>query len=167
MVLECVNIVVTFAAGTECSYPEVFWGTTAKIAGSRSRIDAYEGLRGKCQNLVRVKKQTIRQMSTAPVTNPLISGEAKQGYDLDFRVYQDLKIAFHRELLKHVDLQKVATQPDDHTRREVHSVIQELASHLKTPLSNPENERLALAGRLCQRSRCCCRWRVSTTAPAV
>jgi pilus assembly protein CpaF len=82
-------------------------------------------------------------MSTAPVPIPLISREAKKRSGLDFRVYQDLKIGIHRELLNHVDVKKVATQDDDHTRRQVYAVIQELASNLKTPLSVPEKERLS------------------------
>ena len=44
----------------------------------------------------------------------------------------------------HVDLEKVATQPDDQTRRQVYAVIQELASNLRTPVSAPEKERLSL-----------------------
>ncbi|MGA7632447.1 MAG: CpaF family protein [Terriglobales bacterium] len=83
-------------------------------------------------------------MSAAPVTNPLISGEAKKRRGLDFRVYQNLKIGIHRELLNHINLEKVATQRDDHTRRQVYAVIQELASHLKTPLSTAEKERFSL-----------------------
>jgi pilus assembly protein CpaF len=43
-----------------------------------------------------------------------------------------------------VDLEKVATQRDDRTRRQVFAVIQELVSNLKTPLSGPEKERLSL-----------------------
>jgi pilus assembly protein CpaF len=41
-------------------------------------------------------------------------------------------------------LEKVATQPDDQTRRQVYAVIQELASNLRTPVSAPEKERLSL-----------------------
>jgi pilus assembly protein CpaF len=63
---------------------------------------------------------------------------------LDFRVYQDLKTGIHRDLLNKVDLEKVATQRDDRTRRQVFAVIQELVSNLKTPLSGPEKERLSL-----------------------
>lgn len=83
-------------------------------------------------------------MSTMPVTNPLISGEGKKRCGLDFRVYQDLKIGIHRELLNHVDPEKLATQRDDQTRRQVYEVIQTLASNLKTPLSVPEKERFSL-----------------------
>ncbi len=95
-------------------------------------------------------------MSTPPVTNPSISGQAKKRGGLDFRVYQNLKIGIHRELLNHIDLEKVATQRDDHTRRQVYAVIQELVSNLKTPLppgapeltppelTPPEKERFSL-----------------------
>jgi len=83
-------------------------------------------------------------MSTPPVTNPLMLGEGKKTVGLGFRVYQSLKIGIHRELLNHVDLEKVATQPDDQTRRQVYAVIQELASNLRTPVSAPEKEQLSL-----------------------
>jgi pilus assembly protein CpaF len=60
-----------------------------------------------------------------------------------------LKIAIHRELLDRVDLEKVATQRDDQTRRQVYAVIQELLSNLKTPpgaaeITPLEKERLAV-----------------------
>src|SRR5436309_7845781 len=76
--------------------------------------------------------------------NPVIPGEAKKRGGLDFRVYQDLKTGIHRDLLNKVDLEKVATQRDDRTRRQVFAVIQELVANLKTPLSGPEKERLSL-----------------------
>src|ERR1700757_3034331 len=82
-------------------------------------------------------------MSQAPI-NPLISGETKKRGGLDFRVYQDLKSGIHRDLINKIDLEKVATQRDDRTRRQVFAVIQELVSNLKTPLSGPEKERLSL-----------------------
>src|ERR1035437_9866478 len=85
------------------------------------------------------------QTTTRPVSiNPLISGETKKRGGLDFRVYRDLKTGIHRDLLNQVDLEKVATQRDDRTRRQVFAVIQELVSDLKTPLSAPEKERLSL-----------------------
>jgi pilus assembly protein CpaF len=84
------------------------------------------------------------QMSAAPVTNPLLAGGTKKRSDLEFRVYQNLKIGIHRELLKHIDLEKMATQPDDQTRRQVYAVIQALASNLNAPLSALEKERLPL-----------------------
>jgi len=84
-------------------------------------------------------------VTTTPLAiNPLISGETKKRGGLDFRVYQDLKTGIHRDLLNKVDLEKVATQRDDRTRRQVFAVIQELVSNLKTPLSGPEKERLSL-----------------------
>jgi pilus assembly protein CpaF len=87
----------------------------------------------------------LSQTTTRPVSiNPLVSGETKKRGGLDFRVYQDLKTGIHRDLLNMVDLEKVATQRDDRTRRQVFAVIQELVSDLKTPLSGPEKERLSL-----------------------
>lgn len=76
--------------------------------------------------------------------NPLVTAETKKRGGLDFRVYQDLKTGIHRDLLNKIDLEKVATQRDDRTRRQVFGVIQELVSTLKTPLSGPEKERLSL-----------------------
>src|SRR5579864_2194588 len=90
----------------------------------------------------------MSDFSAVPITpasiNPLITGETKKRGGLDFRVYQDLKTGIHRDLLNKVDLEKVATQRDDRTRRQVYAVIQELVSNLKTPLSGPEKERLSL-----------------------
>src|SRR3989441_888544 len=76
--------------------------------------------------------------------NPSLAGEQKKRGGLDFKVYQELKTGIHRDLLNKVDLEKVATQRDDRTRRQVFAVIQELVSNLKTPLSGPEKERLSL-----------------------
>ena len=70
--------------------------------------------------------------------------EPKKRGGLDFRVYQDLKTGIHRDLLNKIDLEKVATQRDDRTRRQVYAVVHELVSDLKTPLSGPERERLSL-----------------------
>ena len=87
----------------------------------------------------------LNQFSTPAIAiNPLISGETKKRGGLDFRVYQDLKTGIHRDLLNKIDLERVATQRDDRTRRQVFGVIQELVSNLKTPLSGPEKERLSL-----------------------
>jgi pilus assembly protein CpaF len=87
----------------------------------------------------------FNQLATLPVAiNPLISGETKKRGGLDFRVYQEMKTGIHRDLLNKVDLEKVATQRDDRTRRQVFAVIQDLVSDLKTPLSGPEKERLSL-----------------------
>ena len=90
-------------------------------------------------------------MSTPPATNPSISGEAKKSGGLDFRAYQVLKIGIHRELLNHIDLEKVAAQRDDNTRRQVYAAIHELVSNMKAPtppgapeLTPSEKERLSL-----------------------
>src|SRR5436190_58585 len=86
----------------------------------------------------------VNQVVPTIAINPLISGETKKRGGLDFRVYQDLKTGIHRDLLNKVDLEKVATQRDDRTRRQVFGVIQDLVANLKTPLSGPEKERLSL-----------------------
>jgi pilus assembly protein CpaF len=88
-------------------------------------------------------------MSTERGTSPLISGEAKKRVGPDFRAYLDLKIAIHRELLKHIDLEKMdlenaPAQDDDQARRQVYAVIQDLLSTAKTPLSAPEKDQLSL-----------------------
>jgi pilus assembly protein CpaF len=76
-----------------------------------------------------------RRMSTPPVTGRLIPVELKKRAGLEFRVYLDLKIGIHRELLNHLNLELVATQPDDHVRRQVYASIQGVAANLKTPPS--------------------------------
>ncbi len=76
--------------------------------------------------------------------NPSLAGEQKKRGGLDFKVYQELKTGIHRDLLTKVDIEKVATVRDDRTRRQVLSVIQDLVSDLKTPMSGPEKERLSL-----------------------
>ena len=86
----------------------------------------------------------FNQVTPPVVINPLITGETKKRGGLDFRLYQEMKTGIHRDLLNKVDLEKVATQRDDRTRRQVFAVIQELVSNLKTPLSAPEKERLSL-----------------------
>src|SRR5512143_473306 len=70
--------------------------------------------------------------------------EPKKRGGLDFRVYQELKTGIHRDLLNKVDLEKVATQRDDRTRRQVYAVVHDLVSSLTTPLSGSEKERLSL-----------------------
>src|SRR5881227_925303 len=63
---------------------------------------------------------------------------------LPFKEYQELKTGVHRDLISRVDLERVATQRDEYTRGQVLSVIQDLVSNLKTPLSGRERERLSL-----------------------
>jgi pilus assembly protein CpaF len=79
----------------------------------------------------------------------LISGQATKRSGLAFRAYLDLKIGVHRDLLNHIDLDKVITPPDDTTRSELYAVIQEVVSNLRMPLGAPdlspaEKERLGL-----------------------
>jgi pilus assembly protein CpaF len=84
-------------------------------------------------------------MSILPVRKPPISGEAQKSGGLGLREYLEVKIVIHRELLKYLDLEKVASQRDDDTRLEVRSLIGELISKLRLPvsLSDQEKERLA------------------------
>src|ERR1700756_673340 len=63
---------------------------------------------------------------------------------LSFKEYQDIKSSVHRDLISRVDLERVANQRDEYTRGQVLSVIQDLVSNLKTPLSGRERERLSL-----------------------
>jgi pilus assembly protein CpaF len=86
----------------------------------------------------------LNQAMFSPGANILVAGEAKRRGGLDFKVYQDLKTGIHRDLLSKVDLERVATQRDDRTRRQVLAVIQDLVSNLKVPMSGPEKERLCL-----------------------
>src|SRR6202142_4133586 len=93
----------------------------------------------------------LRSWSSISIFEALIpiSGGAKKRGGLDFHAYQDLKIGLHRELLDRIDLEKIAAQRDDNTRRQVYAVIQEVVSNLKTPagapeLTPPEKERLGL-----------------------
>src|ERR1051326_1184240 len=72
-----------------------------------------------------------------------VASEAKRT-GLSFKEYQELKSSVHRDLISRVDLERVATQRDEYTRAQVLSVIQDLVSNLKTPLSGRERERLSL-----------------------
>ena len=63
---------------------------------------------------------------------------------MDFHVYQELKIAIHRYLLNKVDLEKVASVPDDRTRAQVFAVIQDVISQVKAPFGAAEKEHLSL-----------------------
>src|SRR5579862_2090706 len=83
-------------------------------------------------------------MSTPPTPGLSISHEAKKIGGLGFREYHNLKIAFHRELLGHIDFDKLGMQPDEHTQRRIYAVIQQLAAKLTTPMSTQEKERLTL-----------------------
>jgi pilus assembly protein CpaF len=81
--------------------------------------------------------------SAAPIS-AATAGEQKRRGGPDFKLYQELKTNIHRDLLNKIDLEKVAIQRDDRTRRQVLGVIQDLVANLKTPLSGPEKEHLCL-----------------------
>lgn len=85
-----------------------------------------------------------QSMFSSPVPGLIPAGELKKHGGLDFKVYQDVKTGIHHDLLSKVDLERVATQRDDRTRRQVLAVIQDLVSNLKVPMSGPEKERLCL-----------------------
>jgi pilus assembly protein CpaF len=85
-------------------------------------------------------------LNQAPSTaiNPVISGETKKHGGLDSRVYQELKSAIHRYLLNKLDLETIATAPDDRTRRKASAVIHDVVSNLKAPLCAADKEQLSL-----------------------
>ncbi len=70
--------------------------------------------------------------------------DEKKRAGLNFKVYQELKSSVHRDLLNKVDLEKVATSRDEHTRAQALAVIQDLVANLQTPMSGRERERLSL-----------------------
>src|SRR5258707_9830586 len=72
-----------------------------------------------------------------------VAADAKRT-GLSLKECQELKSSVHRDLISRVDLERVANQRDEGTRGQVLSVIQDLVSNLKTPLSGPERERLSL-----------------------
>jgi pilus assembly protein CpaF len=82
-------------------------------------------------------------MSNPPVTRPPLATEEKKRVGPDLRTYQNLKIGIHRELLNHIDFDKVATPPDDACGRQVYAMIQQLASNLQTPLPSSAPKQLA------------------------
>ena len=82
---------------------------------------------------------------SAPISSAgLAAATESKRTGLSFKEYQELKSSVHRDLISRVDLERVATQRDEYTRGQVLSVIQDLVSNLKTPLSGRERERLSL-----------------------
>jgi pilus assembly protein CpaF len=79
-----------------------------------------------------------------PLIDQSTSGDARVYAGLDFRTYQELKIAIHRYLLNKVDLERIASVRDDRTRAQVLAVIQDVVSQVKAPFSGPEKEQLSL-----------------------
>jgi len=80
----------------------------------------------------------------SPLVNPLVAAEPKKYGGLAFRDYQEIKSLIHYYLLNRVDLERLASVPDDQTRGQVFGVIQDVVSQLKTPFSGPEQHRLSL-----------------------
>src|SRR6266404_3803221 len=81
--------------------------------------------------------------SSGPM-KPIPLGDEKRQSGLNFKVYQELKSAVHRDLLNKVDLERIATVRDERTRSQALAVIQDLVASLQTPLSGRERERLSL-----------------------
>jgi pilus assembly protein CpaF len=71
-------------------------------------------------------------------------GESATPGGLDFRTYQELKNSIHRYLLNKVDLEKIASVPDDRTRAQVSGVVQQVVAQIKMPFSDAEKDRLAV-----------------------
>ena len=63
---------------------------------------------------------------------------------LDLTVYLELKNVIHRYLSSRIDVERTSGTPDDRTRSQVFAAVQEIVSHLKTPFSESETERLSL-----------------------
>src|SRR5258708_60738 len=81
--------------------------------------------------------------SSSPM-KPIPLGDEKRQSGLNFKVYQELKSAVHRDLLNKVDLERVAVVRDERTRAQALAVIQDLVANLQTPMSGRERERLSL-----------------------
>src|SRR6266850_3896573 len=82
--------------------------------------------------------------ATSGPMKPIPIGDEKRPSGLNFKVYQELKSAVHRDLLNKVDLERVAVVRDERTRAQALAVIQDLVANLQTPMSGRERERLAL-----------------------
>src|SRR5262249_42186511 len=59
------------------------------------------------------------------------------------KAYQELKSSVHRDLLNHVDLEKLMQLQDGQARSRLLAIIQELVGQLGTPLSSRERDQLA------------------------
>jgi pilus assembly protein CpaF len=81
--------------------------------------------------------------SSVPM-KPIPMSDEKRQSGLNFKVYQELKSAVHRDLLNKVDLERVAVVRDERTRAQALAVIQDLVANLQTPMSGRERERLSL-----------------------
>ncbi len=86
----------------------------------------------------------FNSISTQLGSQVTAAGAEAKRTGLSFKEYQELKSSVHRDLISRVDLERVANQRDEGTRGQVLSVIQDLVSNLKTPLSGRERERLSL-----------------------
>ena len=78
-------------------------------------------------------------------TGKIITMEAEPWAKRDMKpkAYQEMKSAFHRDLLSRVDLEKLNYLDDNHARSQIQAVIQDLVAHSNVPLSASERERLS------------------------
>jgi len=81
---------------------------------------------------------------TTEIRTLLPVAEEKKKPGLSFEALQALKTGVHRDLLTKVDLERVAAANDPSIRGQVLGVIHDLVANLKTPLSGPERDRLAI-----------------------
>ena len=72
-----------------------------------------------------------------------ISNGEKPPGGLDVRSYLELKQGIHRYLLGKLDVERLATAPDDRTRLQTLAVIQDVVARLKSPFSAPEQDRIS------------------------
>ena len=67
---------------------------------------------------------------------------APRSIGISAKAYQELKSLLHRELLTHIDLEKLTSLEDVRARSQVQEVIQGLIAAQDTPLSTSERDRL-------------------------
>lgn len=77
------------------------------------------------------------------LTNATDSGATRKAGGLEPRAYQELKIGIHRYLLNRLDLERIASAPDERTRGQALAVIRDVVSRLKGPFNDSEKEHLS------------------------
>ncbi len=77
------------------------------------------------------------------LTNATDSGATRKAGGLEPRAYQELKIGIHRYLLNRLDLERIASAPDERTRAQALAVIRDAVSRLKGPFNDSEKEHLS------------------------
>jgi pilus assembly protein CpaF len=75
--------------------------------------------------------------TSAPGSQPSQAGNTPQ-----YKSYQELKTALHRDLLNKIDLEKLTSLQDVRARNQVQTVIYDLIGAANVPLSGTEKERI-------------------------